>query len=343
MADSTTLFWKAVARNARRIVGLMRTFDRGDAEYALRLLNTIASKYYPIDVGLTINLRNGVELPERAGHVVMHISPKGSRDEIPRLNKLYNDCPEDLADGTEIPEFSVVKYRPWIPSQRLDPIVIDGLTIDSSCFEYSSHFAVDREDRSVVLNLIIFVRNDVADKILEPRDVIFAEPAAPAVAAPVAAPTSAAASAAASVAPAPASAAASAAAPVAPTSASAAMGPVEPTRRRVLIPKNNVLEQFLYDAIGEANIMKCLGNIEFLYDKTDGVRTHPKLLRSEWYTMLERVSMVSKRREKCMRCGLTEDFVTMFECVGGCAPPAMYCSEVCRVSHEPVHKNFCGK
>lgn len=107
--------------------------------------------------------------------------------------------------------------------------------------------------------------------------------------------------------------------------------------RKVLLPKYNALDQYLFATLGEANLTHYIGNIEIYWNKdAAGEQTHPDLPRNKLYELPDIIKEAwPTSRVQCVVCNISSDCVDIYECVCGCN--IKYCSDLCKNFHQKTH------
>jgi hypothetical protein len=151
-------FWKEFMKIEQMIVHHLRMDTPEDQAQALRGVEIVGERSgYNLLFQVGISLRNGKKLPERKNSLELIISPNWDRKKVSQMEKLYDSWKE-----ANLPDYwSVVKYQVFAPSFVYDLKVKNIMYED---FEYCAQF--NFEGTSVWLGVLIFIKDELADKIL---------------------------------------------------------------------------------------------------------------------------------------------------------------------------------
>lgn len=127
-----------------------------------------------IEIDATYGELNRQTLPDCQDYVELYISPKGNKNNLKYMESLYKTRVA-LANG------AVFKYKPYHKADRAIKTIEypDGnktFEVSYDDIGYQGSFGYDGESKKPLLNMVLIVKQSIADKILEKRNVKFIEP-----------------------------------------------------------------------------------------------------------------------------------------------------------------------
>lgn len=157
------MYWARVEHYWNAIYQLMLRGHPNGIKILNNLLDKSLTKY--VDVEATFNEINRQELPISKGIVELYITPCLKKEAIPVMKKLYEE-------RKTLPNAYISCYRAFHPQDNIIAhIEFDEFKVCYEDFGYQSSISYD--ETNPLLNLVILVKQPIANKILEKKTITF--------------------------------------------------------------------------------------------------------------------------------------------------------------------------
>jgi hypothetical protein len=180
-------FWLKFSEHWDQLYTLISSAEPSVRYHALELMNGMLSEeaFKHIQLECTFGELNRTDVPRAKALVELYISPRLRRDNVPLMEKYFNARPKHL------PNLAVYKYRAYNPKDALIEDIVypaevsDNSRLDGHTEEYTAKYSdigyqssvgYDDETKLPVLNLVIYIKKQLADRILAKRTVTFRDP-----------------------------------------------------------------------------------------------------------------------------------------------------------------------
>lgn len=161
-------FWDSLERQWPIIYEAIVEGNEADQRRVLDLLHFFAGPH-KLDFEFTLGEVNRVTFEEAKKTVELYISPKLLKENVPIMEAFY-------AARRPLPNLKVLKYRSY---NAKDPLIATveypDYTYQYTDFGCQAYTAVG-DDKKQIVNLVIYVRKEAAQKLLKQKEVTFVSP-----------------------------------------------------------------------------------------------------------------------------------------------------------------------
>lgn len=171
MSDAVKNFWGQLSKYWPSIYEGIKTGTPEQRVRCLEVVNGFLSEeqFKQLEIELTFGEINRVSLPHSSELVEMYISPRIRKDNIPAMEALFNG-------KIVLPNLNVMKYRAYNPtSELISTIEQSDITAKYEDFGCQAVKGYD-DEKKPILNIVLHVKNNIADKFLIKKPVTFVHP-----------------------------------------------------------------------------------------------------------------------------------------------------------------------
>ncbi len=160
-------FWESVDRQWSTLYKAIYEGTDGDRQRVLQLLHYFAGPLTDhIDFEITLGELNRVVFDASKAIVELYISPRLLLTNVPIMEAL-------ISHQRKIDKLQVFRYRSY---NTKDPLIAN-IEYENAMFEYTDfgcqHFSGVSETKQPIINIVIYVRKNAANKLLTQKEVTF--------------------------------------------------------------------------------------------------------------------------------------------------------------------------
>lgn len=168
-------FWTKLADNWNDIYNnIIQGKDLNNILYLINLLLEEELKKY-IDIEFTVSEINRIYYEECNNVIELYISPKLKKENITYMNNLYNCYIKHKESKTDtykkLTKLNIIKYKAF----NIKDALIEDINYDNYCIKYDDigvqTFVGYNEEKMPILNLVLYVKKPICDKILKKKKI----------------------------------------------------------------------------------------------------------------------------------------------------------------------------